>query len=104
VSVFQDGEFVEQLYPRRDFYFENSQQVTIPGVRSTAEDDLYVLLVDWEDISVSSATFKVYHNPLVAWLWVGSIVLIVGTAVAAWPEKTAEQTNVPARAARKAVS
>jgi cytochrome c-type biogenesis protein CcmF len=104
VSVFQDGEFVEELYPRRDFYYESRQPVTIPGVRSTMEEDMYVLLVDWEEISVSSATFKVYHNPLVSWLWIGSIVLIVGTAVAAWPEKEAQAVKAPVRAAKELAS
>jgi cytochrome c-type biogenesis protein CcmF len=104
VSVYKDGTLVDELYPRRDFYYENSQQVTIPGVRSTAEDDLYVLLVDWEDISASSATFKVYHNPLVAWLWTGAIVLIVGTMVAAWPEKETESIKIPVRTVRKAAN
>jgi cytochrome c-type biogenesis protein CcmF len=102
VSVYKDDEYVGQVFPRRDYYYEASQQVTIPGVRSTAEDDLYVLLVDWEDISISSVTFKVYHNPLVSWLWTGALVLIVGTTVAAWPEKEPETLRVPARAARKA--
>jgi cytochrome c-type biogenesis protein CcmF len=101
VSVFRDGEYVEELYPRKDYYYESRQPVTIPGVRSTMEDDIYVLLVDWEEISVTSATFKLYHNPLVSWLWIGSIVLIVGTAVAAWPEKEKVVAAAPAHAARK---
>ena len=49
------------------------------------EVDFYILLVDWQEISSRSATFKVYHNPLVNWLWIGSWVFIVGTIVAAWP-------------------
>ena len=54
-----------ELYPRRDFYYATQQPMTIPGVRSTLEDDLYVLLVDWQPIGTEGATFKVYHNPLV---------------------------------------
>jgi len=65
-------------------------------VRSTMEDDLYVLLVDWEPISSTGVTFKVYHNPLVNWLWLGGFVFIFGTLVAAWPEKEPEPVRVPA--------
>ena len=101
VSVFKDNEFLEELYPRRDYYYESRQPVTIPGVRSSMEDDLYVLLVDWEEISVTSATFKLYHNPLVSWLWTGAIVLIIGTAVAAWPEKETELAAASLRTVRK---
>lgn len=85
VSVSKNGKFITELYPRRDFYYDSNQPITIPGVRSTIEDDFYVLLVDWQEISNKSATFKIYHNPLVNWLWYGSWVLFFGTLVAAWP-------------------
>ena len=59
----------------------------IPGVRRTAADDLYVLLVDWQPITSQGATFKIYHNPLINWLWFGAYVFIFGTLVAAWPDR-----------------
>jgi cytochrome c-type biogenesis protein CcmF len=90
LSVFKDGEYLTELNPRRDFYFESQQAMTIPGVRSSIEDDFYILLVDWQPISTQNATFKIYQNPLVNWLWFGSLVLIVGTIVAAWPDKDPE--------------
>jgi cytochrome c-type biogenesis protein CcmF len=67
--------------------------MTIPGVRSTWEDDFYVVLVDWQPVTSQSATFKVYHNPLVNWLWMGSLIFILGTLVAAWPERESELTT-----------
>jgi len=87
VSVYKGDQYLGDLYPRRDYYYESGQPMTIPGVRSTLADDLYVILVDWQPISAVGATFKVYHNPLVNWLWIGSLVFIFGTLVAAWPEK-----------------
>jgi cytochrome c-type biogenesis protein CcmF len=100
VSIEKDGKPVGELYPRRDFFYDSQQPMTIPGVRSTVEDDFYVLLVDWEEISTRSATFKVYHNPLVMWMWIGSWVFIVGTLVAAWPEP--DRDKVPARSQKRA--
>jgi cytochrome c-type biogenesis protein CcmF len=73
--------------------------MTIPGVRSTWEDDLYVLLVDWQPVSTQGATFKVYRNPLVNWLWLGGVVFIIGTMVAAWPDK--DPDFAPARARKQ---
>ncbi len=87
VSVFKDDRYLGDIYPRRDYYYESSQPMTIPGLYSTLADDLYVILVDWQPISASGATFKVYHNPLVNWLWIGTVIFIFGTLVAAWPEK-----------------
>jgi cytochrome c-type biogenesis protein CcmF len=106
VSVFKNGKLVGELYPRRDYYYESQQPMTIPGVRSTMEDDFYVLLVDWQTISAEGATFKVYHNPLVNWLWIGGLVFIRGTCVAGWPEpesqalaaKQEKKISVPAKA------
>lgn len=91
VSITKDGKDLGFLYPRRDYFYESQQPMTIPGVRSTIEDDLYVILVDWQPITDEGATFKIYHNPLVNWLWFGSIMMIIGSTVAAWPEKEKEE-------------
>lgn len=107
MSVFKGGEKISEIYPRQDYYYESQDSMTIPGVRSTMEDDLYVLLVAWQPISTQRATFKIYHNPLVNWLWLGSIVFILGTLVAAWPEREksiAEQKSAYRKAAVKTKS
>ena len=86
LNVSKNGKNLGQLYPRRDYFYDSQQPMTIPGVRSTIEDDLYVILVNWEEISANGATFKVFHNPLVNWLWFGGILLIFGSFIAAWPD------------------
>ncbi len=88
VAVFRDKEQIATLHPRRDFYASYNQFITIPSVRSTAADDFYVILVGWERLGQDQATFKVYHNPLINWLWLGSFLLIWGTLVAAWPGRS----------------
>jgi cytochrome c-type biogenesis protein CcmF len=85
MEVSRDGKVLQELYPRRDYYYDSQQPMTIPGVRATMEDDIYVILVDWEPISTRQATFKVFRNPLVSWLWFGSIILILGSIIAVWP-------------------
>ncbi len=98
VSVYRDGKYLGELYPRRDFYYASQQSMTIPGVRSSLEDDLYIILVDWEQIAQQGATFKIYHNPLVNFVWLGGLVFIFGTLVAAWPEREPEASRRPAPA------
>jgi cytochrome c-type biogenesis protein CcmF len=90
VDVSRDGQNLGQLFPRRDYYYDAQQSMTIPGLRSTMEDDLYIILVDWQPLSSQGATFKVYHNPLVNWLWTGALIFILGTFVAAWPDQERE--------------
>jgi cytochrome c-type biogenesis protein CcmF len=104
MSVERNGKYVGELHPRRDYYYESQQPMTIPGVRSTWEDDFYILLVDWQPISSAGATFKIYHNPLVNWLWLGGFVFIIGTLVAAWPDRDPEKHKVSARSASYATA
>jgi cytochrome c-type biogenesis protein CcmF len=102
VSVSKNGVYLGDLHPRRDYYYESQQPMTIPGVRSTWEDDFYVLLVDWQPISSEGATFKIYHNPLINWLWFGGIIFIFGIMIAAWPDRDPE--TVSERVRRQAYS
>jgi cytochrome c-type biogenesis protein CcmF len=84
-SLYKNGEFIRTMKPRRDFFVVQRQPSTIPAVYSTPAEDVYVLLVGWEEMDLSSSTFRVYVNPLINWTWAGGFVLILGTIVAAWP-------------------
>ena len=97
ISVRKDGQVIDEIYPRRDFFYDSGQPMTIPGVRSTLVDDFYVILVDWKTVSSDSATFKVYHNPLVKWLWIGAWVFILGVVVGTWPKKENKPVAVRSR-------
>jgi cytochrome c-type biogenesis protein CcmF len=111
LNVTQDGRLITQLFPRRDFFTDSQQPMTIPAIHSTLADDLYVLLVGWEPAGAGGATFKVYVNPLVNWLWAGGLVFIIGTLVATWPERWELQTaaeraralHLPARSVTRGV-
>jgi cytochrome c-type biogenesis protein CcmF len=97
VQVYKGGELLTELHPRTDYYYDSQQNMTIPGVRSTMGDDVYLLLVDWEPASAVGATFKLYVNPLVNWLWIGSLLFLTGVIVAAWPEDEREPEAVRAK-------
>ena len=53
-------------------------------------------LIDWEPIYQAGTTFKIFVNPLVNWLWLGSLLFLVGIFVAAWPDKDPERVAVSA--------
>ncbi|HLB46589.1 MAG TPA: heme lyase CcmF/NrfE family subunit [Anaerolineales bacterium] len=83
-KLYRDGEYIMTLKPRRDYFVVQQQPVTVPAVYSTPGEDVYVLLVGWEDISWSASTFKIYVNPLINWVWAGGVTFIIGTLIAAW--------------------
>ena len=96
VGVYQNGQYLGELHPRIDYYFDSQQSMTIPGQRATMKNDLYILLVNWEPASATGATFKIYVNPLVNWLWMGSLLFLMGIIIAAWPDKDPERVAVRA--------
>lgn len=92
-TVYQDDDVVAQIRPRRDTFYtwdSNAQTMTpttnmsIPGSHSTLSADFYAIITFWEG---NTATFRVYFNPLINFLWIGGIILIVGTLVALWPSR-----------------
>jgi cytochrome c-type biogenesis protein CcmF len=91
VNVWKNGEFVTQLFPRNEFYVRTEQPMTIPDARTTFTEDFYVLLINWEPTSVDSATFRIYLNPLINWVWAGGFIFVLGTMVAAWPDRRDER-------------
>lgn len=64
--------------------YDSGESLTPPALRATLKEDLYLLLSGWVE-GGNRATFKVFINPLVSWIWMGGLILILGTLVAAWP-------------------
>ncbi len=103
LGLYQGEMRLTTLLPRRDYFITQKQPSTIAGQLSRPIEDVYVLLTGWEG---ASATFKVYINPLINWVWLGGLVMALGTLLAAWPETSAHKrwvmaaTPVPAAAGR----
>ncbi len=104
VSIYQGAHYLGDLFPRLDYYPAQQQNMTIPGERSTLKDDLYIILVDWQPTSANGATFKIFVNPLVNWLWLGAFVFLFGIIIAAWPDRDPERVLVRAHHAQQADS
>ena len=102
VDLYKNGEFLRKLNPQIDFYQRSGQEMTIPSARSTITEDFYVILVNWEPTTADAATFRIFLNPLINWVWAGGVIFIIGTLIAAWPEREREQA--PARARKPAIA
>jgi cytochrome c-type biogenesis protein CcmF len=90
-TVLKNRVEVAQIRPRKDFFGPSQSPMTIAGQHSTLESDFYVLLDNWQG---ERATFKIYLNPLINLVWWGGIILVFGTAVAAWPRSEPERVTV----------
>jgi len=85
-TLLKNGNTIRPMQPRRDFFIVQEQPVTVPAVYATAGTDVYILLLDWQDDG-RSATFKIYINSLINWVWGGGLMMILGTLIAAWPPR-----------------
>ena len=66
--------------------FQNFQPATEVGIRSTLREDIYVILGDY-DLNTQEATVSVLINPLVMWIWIGAGIMVLGTVIAALPNR-----------------
>ena len=88
LSVFEDGEQVDTLYPAKWAYrkHESEPPTTEVAIRRTISDDLYVVFAAY-DLSVQSASLEVHLNPLVNWVWFGFALMAIGTGLSLLPER-----------------
>lgn len=85
LSVYEQGKPIGILTPEKYFHRNYNQAVTEVAIRSTLFEDLYVILIGWDDDGATA--FKVLVNPLVSWLWIGGTVMVLGGLIAFWPER-----------------
>ena len=64
----------------------NFQPATEVGIRSTLMEDLYLVLADYNAKS-ETVTISVMINPLILWMWIGGIVMVLGTLLAMSPQR-----------------
>ena len=64
--------------------------MTLPSVINRPLQDLYALMTAYDPES-GQGTFKLYINPLIGWVWSGLLILVAGTLIAAWPDRSAER-------------
>jgi cytochrome c-type biogenesis protein CcmF len=85
LALFRGDEPLGVMTPEKRVYWLEQQPVSIPSVYSTLREDLYVILTSIE--ADGSATFKIYRNPLVNWIWIGGYVFVLGSVTVMWPQR-----------------
>jgi len=90
------GRVIGTAYPYRDTYPVQQHTATIPGISGDFNTELYVLLGGWQNDG-ASATFQIYINPLINYVWLGGILMILGFVMAFWKAEELERVDVPVR-------
>ena len=75
-EVTRGGEHIAVMTPESRVYNTSPQTTTEAAIRPTLASDLYAVIGD-PDGSGGWAT-RLYHKPLVNWIWLGAILMAVG--------------------------
>jgi cytochrome c-type biogenesis protein CcmF len=96
MTVTEAGRPPMTVAPYREIFLNGTGELTPPGVVSSIGEDLYLLYLGEQS---GFGTIKVYINPLIQFLWLGGIILVIGTLVAMWPSAAERRAvTVPERA------
>ena len=101
-TVSRDGKFVATLHPEERWFPVARMSTTEAAIRTNFVSDLYVVLGQEQQGTGAYAT-RLYHHPLVPWIWIGCVVMVVGGCVSlsdrrfriGVPEKKRNRQPVP---------
>lgn len=82
VTVFKDGNKIDELTPERYYYrsaMRETQVTTEVDLKSNLAEDLYISLPNLQNDE--SATFVIMLNPLQNWMWIGGVLMVLGTII-----------------------
>jgi len=86
IAVDRDGQQSIMLYPERRFYPSNEESGTMVAIYSTLKEDLYVVYAG-RSPETQAPVIHAYLNPLVKWVWLGGLVVVLGTILALVPNR-----------------
>ncbi len=101
LDVYRNGKKITQLAPEKRFYIASQQVQTMVANHSTLAWDLYVIYAG-QNPDTNRPIIKVFLNPLVAWIWIGVVIVIAGTLVALVPNLTTVLSSARGRQPAKA--
>ena len=79
-DVSKDGEVVADLHPEKRDYPVRQMPTTEAAIHTMFSGDLYAVIGDQEGTDGGFVT-RIYFNPLVVWMWIGSLIMVLGSAV-----------------------
>jgi len=85
-SATKDGHALGTMESEKRFYKASQQPISHVSIRSSLAEDLYVVL-EGQDADSGKAIIQVFLNPLVMWVWIGGIVVFLGTLLALIPSR-----------------
>ncbi|MEM9041295.1 MAG: cytochrome c-type biogenesis CcmF C-terminal domain-containing protein [Actinomycetota bacterium] len=92
-NVLLDG---EQVYsPAVTTYLEIGTAIGTPSVRTGFNKDVYLTLQPGAEAGDTSAEIRVFIKPMILWLWIGGLLMAIGTLLSAFPGSRRRDPTAP---------
>ena len=86
IKISKNGQELSTLKPEQRFYKSSKQPTSEVALHRTLKEDLYVVFAGFQQEG-KQAIIHAYVNPLVAWIWIGGLVFIIGTIICLIPNQ-----------------
>ena len=93
LGVSEGGNRFATLEPGVDVFTAQQQRSSEVAVDTSPFRDVYVVLVGLTPDGL--ARISVFINPMMMWIWVGGLLMLVGSLVAVWPSRRPREVSVP---------
>lgn len=94
IDAYQDGRLKFQPAPEARLYQTSQIVQTVVANHSTLLRDLYVVY-EGRDPNSGRPEIKAFLNPLVLWIWIGTISVLIGAIVSFLPERSFNPLRSP---------
>ena len=97
-TVSEGGAAVATLSPEKRIYLPQRTPTTEAAIRTTWFADLYIVLGDPH--GEGGHAVRLYHNPLVPWIWIGAVLMFLGGMISLTDRR--HRVGAPRRSVRPA--
>jgi cytochrome c-type biogenesis protein CcmF len=84
LNITKNGKPFATLEPQKRVYKASEQPTSEVRIKSGLKEDLYVVFAGMDEDN-EHAVIQVWINPLVSWVWIGGLVLTLGTIITVLP-------------------
>ncbi len=86
IRVEHNGNYLKLLKPEKRVYKVGEQPTTEVRIHSTFKEDLYVVFSGLVPDHKNKGNIQVWLNPLVNFVWFGTVIIVIGTVGAMLPD------------------
>ena len=87
-----------ELTPATNRFIATGQVTGSPGTKSTLTRDSQITLISQPEAAGESVVLRITVQPLISWLWIGGLVMAIGTVLSAFPSKLQRKPTDPVSA------